>query len=134
MDSTSKGLVRAAAANFAVVAGTWLVAFALVQAARPAADYWFVTPVAILLAGSAGIIVALRLHTSVALFVILAAEAWIASTLAAHAIWGIRSVQGGPTHLTIGAAAMLGVVLGAIGVAALERSGKQGGRHSTAEV
>lgn len=134
MNPTLSSFMRTTLANVTVVLGTWLVGLVLVQGARQAADIWFMTPLAILLAAAAGSLVAVRLHTTVALFLILWAAACTASTLAAHVIWGIRAVQGGPTQLTVGAAALLGVVLGVLGVVTLRRKDSQAAGPSALKV
>lgn len=114
MRNSSGSFAKLAAVNLLVLAGAWLLAFALVQFARLASGEWFVSSIAILLAAAVGLYAALRFKAEFALLLFLGVIAWVATELAAHATWGIRAIQGGETHLTIMAAAMVGVALGAV--------------------
>jgi hypothetical protein len=133
MKPTPSRLARQTLSNLAVLAGAWLLALGLVQVATRTIPGWFAAPIAILLAAAAGVYAALRLRATFALLLILGTAASVASTLAAHATWGIRSVQGGPIHLTIIAAAMLGVTFGALGSTARRRLGARPASPSPAE-
>jgi hypothetical protein len=76
-------------------------------------DAWLAIGIAQILALGIAAIVAWRMHAKPAFAVLAVFFAAVAAELAAHVVYGIRAVQGGATHITIFAAALLGVILGA---------------------
>jgi hypothetical protein len=107
---------RSVGVNLLVLAGTWLVALALVQLAQLTLRHWLGATLAILAAAGVGLLAARRLRAGAALRILLEVVAWMVAEAGAHAAFGIRSVQGQETHLAVMASGLLGVLLGSLAV------------------
>jgi hypothetical protein len=95
-----------------VLAIFWVTAFILVQFGQRVAGGWAVSEVGEVLACALGVFLALRLRVKPVAYVLAGQLAFTVSELALHSIYGIRSVQGGPTHFAVMLAGTLGVALG----------------------
>ena len=90
----------------------WLIGFFLVQYAERVLHGWPATSLMEVAACSVGVIIALRLRARFTAFILVGQLAFLFAELAMHSIFGIRTVQSGPTHLAVMAAATLGVAFG----------------------
>src|SRR3954453_7625745 len=90
----------------------WVTAFILVQFGERVTGGWAVSEVGEVLACALGVFLALRLRVKPVAYVLAGQLAFTVSELALHSIYGIRSVQSGPTHFAVMLAGTLGVALG----------------------
>ena len=102
--------------NCLVIIGALVLSFALTQAAvrlYPASN-----PLLRESDQAAGVVIGLglawRWRLSGAIVVLAVVTAWMLPELLAHTFFGIRAVQGGPTHVSGLVSAAMGVVLGAV--------------------
>lgn len=96
-----------------VIAVYWLTAFVIVQFSERVAGGWALSETGEVLAGILGVFLARRLNVITVAYVLGGFLAFSASELVLHSIYGIRSVQSGPTHFAVMLAGILGVALGA---------------------
>jgi hypothetical protein len=108
-----------------VLALFWLLAFALVQAAERLTNPWPAAEIGEVIAAAVALGVAIRLRAGIAAFLTACFAAFSLAEIAIHAIFGIRSAQGGPVHFAVLAAAFIGVALGSF-VLAREGRGTNG--------
>ena len=92
----------------------WIVGFALVQIGQKVLGGWPASELGQLLACVLGVAIGLRMRAPLAVYVLAAMAAFSASELAIHVVYGIRAVQGAPTHFAVMGAGVLGVALGAL--------------------
>lgn len=104
--------MRRIAANVLALAFTWLIAFALGQAAQRLTDHWLGSSATVLIATALGVAIALRLRAFVAAVILGGQVAFALSELGIHLVYGIRSAQGAPVHFAVMLAGTLGVVFG----------------------
>ena len=114
-----RSLFQTIGISLAVVAGSWVLARALVQLARLVSDHWVSSQTAIVAAAAVGIVVSRRFDARLAQLFLLSVVATMVAEIGAHTVFGIQAVQGGETHLAVLAAGIFGVLLGS--VAASER-------------
>lgn len=95
-----------------VLALSWLTAFALIRLGDRVFGGWAASDVGVSLACAFGVYLALRLRVRLVAYVLAGQLAFVAAELSLHSIYGIRSVQGGPTHFAVMLAGTLGVALG----------------------
>jgi hypothetical protein len=122
---------KATGINLAVLAGFWVLSFALVQLARLVSDHWISSAIAIAAAAGVGIVVSRRVDARLAQVLLLGVVAWMLAEAAAHVAFGIRSVQGGETHLTVMTASILGALLGFFGATTRRPHGEASGGART---
>jgi hypothetical protein len=96
---------------FAFVA-FWLISFALIQFAERLLNGWPASGLMQVAALAVGVIIALRMRARVTAFFLAGFLAFACAEFTLHSIFGIRTVQGGPTHFAVMAAGILGVGLG----------------------
>jgi hypothetical protein len=89
----------------------WLVAFVLTRFA--VASGWQAMELTILASSLMGVYIARKLGARVVALGLLGFAAFQAAEFAMHALFGIESVQGGPTHWAVMLAGVLGALLGA---------------------
>jgi hypothetical protein len=100
--------------NVAILAATWLVAFAAVQLALRSGDSALWTEVGRTAALAAGLVAAWRFRATAAAILLAVFSAASVAELAIHRIWGVAAVQGRASHLAVLAAAAVAVLLGAV--------------------
>lgn len=103
--STSKSLV--------IIAGAWLVSFAINFAAGHVMDSVVMTESVMLIIAALAFYVADRLRARAAMFVLAVSFASMAAIMLLRTIFGVPPVRGGNAHLTVFAAALIGTALGA---------------------
>ena len=97
----------------AVVLGLfWIFSFAMVQSGERLLGGWPASETGQLIGCVGGVLIAIRLRARGALVITAGLSAFSASELLIHFIYGLRSAQGGPTHLAVIGAGLLGVILG----------------------
>lgn len=94
-----------------MLAATWGVAFVTVLATGVQGSAREAT-IGLLCGG--GLVASLVLRSVMASYVLAGVLAFLLAEIGAHAIWGPGSVQGGPTHLAVLAAASLGAAGSAV--------------------
>jgi hypothetical protein len=92
----------------------WIIGFAFVQSGQRVLGGWPASEVGQLLSCVLGVGIALRLRAPVIAYFLAAMAAFSASELAIHFVYGIRAVQGAPTHFAVMGSGILGVTLGAL--------------------
>jgi hypothetical protein len=92
----------------------WIIGFAFVQFGQRVLGGWPATEAGQLLSCVLGVEIALRLRAPVVAYCLAAMAAFSASELAIHFVYGIRAVQGAPTHFAVIGSGILGVALGAL--------------------
>ncbi len=104
--------VRPIAGSVFVAVGFWLLAFAMVQGVQrlQLAANW--AEAGQLVAALIAFWVARRLGAVIAEYVLAAVVAFILAEFVVHLFYGSSAVQGGPTHVAVFAAALVGVVAG----------------------
>lgn len=107
--------------NLAAFALGWLAGFALVQAVYWTIGAWQLTALAQLAGFAAGTWIAIRFDARVTAYLFAAMTAFSLAELAIQLPLGNRVVQGGPTHLAVMAAAVLGIAFGVLMVRYLDR-------------
>ena len=95
-----------------VLAVFWLTAYALVRISDHLLGGWPASQVGILIACGIGIYLSLRLHVRPVAYLLAGQLAFGVAELCLHSVYGIRSVQGGPTHIAVMLAGTLGVLFG----------------------
>ena len=95
-----------------VLALFWLTSFVLVQVGQRVFGGWAASEVGSVLACVLGVFVALRMRVRPVAYLLAGQLAFGVAELALHAVYGIRVVQGAPTHLAVMVAGTLGVLLG----------------------
>lgn len=92
----------------------WMMGFGFVWFGERVLGGWPATEVGQLFSCVLGGGIALRLRASVVAYCLAAMAAFTASELAIHLSYGIRAVQGAPTHFAVIGSGILGVALGAL--------------------
>ena len=92
----------------------WVIGFALVQFGERVLGGWPASEVGQFLACVLGVGISLRVRAPVVAYFLAAMAAFSASELAIHLSYGIRAVQGAPTHFAVMGSGILGVALGAL--------------------
>ena len=128
---TLKRLGMTTGINLAVLAGFWVLSLALVQLARLVSDHWITSTIAVTAAACVAIVVSRRVDARLAQVLLLGVVAWMVAEAAAHTAFGIRSVQGGETHLTVMTASILGALLGFFGATTRRPHGEASGGAQT---
>jgi hypothetical protein len=105
--------------NTAAFVLTWLLILVMTRITQPMG--WQAMDVTMLASEVLGLGIARRLRARVVELAFAGFIAFSVAELAMHLIFGIRSVQGGPTHMGVMIAGILGVVIG-IGVARRSRT------------
>jgi len=95
--------------NIAAFAIFWLLGFAVNRLFDPP-----VSRILLPVLTAASVLIALRLRAKPMAFFLAAMVAFLLAELIAHSFWGIRVVQGAPTHLTVMGAGLFGVIFGAV--------------------
>lgn len=95
-----------------VLALFWLTAFVLVQLGDRVFGGWAASHVGTVLACISGVYLAFRMRVPLVAYVLAGQLAFGVAELCLHFIYGIRSVQGAPTHFAVMLAGTLGVLLG----------------------
>jgi hypothetical protein len=90
----------------------WLIAFVLVQFAERVLHGWPASALMEVTGCAVGVVIALRLRARFTALLLVGQFAFLCSELVLHAIYGIRAVQGAPTHFAVMGAGTLGVLLG----------------------
>jgi len=96
-----------------VIGVYWMSGFILVQFSQRINGGWGMSETGEMLAGVLGVYLALRLNVKPVAYVLGGLLAFSTSELVLHSLYGNRSVQGGPTHVAVMLAGILGVALGA---------------------
>ena len=112
MNSRHSQLFQALGRGVLVLALSWLTAFALVQVGQRVFGGWAASQVGLVLACALGVFFALRMRVRLVAYLLAGQVAFGVAELALHSVYGIRSVQGAPTHLAVMLAGSLGVLLG----------------------
>jgi hypothetical protein len=92
----------------------WIIGFAFIRFGERVLGGWPATEVGQLLSCTLGVGIALRMRAPVVAYFLAAMAAFSASELATHLSYGIRAVQGAPTHFAVMGSGILGVALGAL--------------------
>ena len=92
----------------------WIIALAFVQIGERMLGGWPAAEVGQLFGCIVGVAIALRMGAPAMAYFLAAMAAFSASELAIHLYYGIRAVQGPPTHFAAMGAGILGVTLGAL--------------------
>jgi len=95
-----------------VLAVFWLSAYVFVRISDRLLGGWPASQLGILIACGIGIYLSLRLRVRPVAYLLAGQFAFGAAELCLHSIYGIRSVQGGPTHFAVMLAGTLGVLFG----------------------
>ena len=90
----------------------WLIGFALIQFAERLLNGWPASGLMEVAAHAVGVAIALRFRARITTLLLAGSLALTCSELALHSVYGIRAVQGAPTHFAVMAAGILGVGLG----------------------
>lgn len=112
MNSRPSHLLQAVGRGVLVLALSWLTAFALVQFGQRVFGGWAASQVGLVLACALGVYFAFRMRVRPVAYLLAGQLAFGVAELALHSVYGIRSVQGAPTHLAVMLAGTLGVLLG----------------------
>jgi len=113
--------LRLLAIDAGILAFFWLLGFALVQAAQRLTNPWPAADIGQLVAAAVSLGIAVRLRAMIAAFLTASFAAFVLAEIAIHLLFGIRAAQGGPTHLAVMAAALIGVSLGAFALRRVQR-------------
>jgi hypothetical protein len=100
----------------------WLTAFGLIRFAERVLHGWPSSELMQTAALAVGVLVALRMRARVAALLMAGFLAFSLAELALHSIYGIRAVQGAPTHFAVMTAGAIGVALGVFLVPYVTRS------------
>mgnify|MGYP000919504445 CR=1 FL=1 len=112
MRNRVSGLLTQLGLAILVLAVFWLTGYALVRISDRLLGGWPASQVGILIACGIGIYLAFRLHVRPVAYLLAGQLAFGVAELCLHSIYGIRSVQGGPTHFAVMLAGTLGVLFG----------------------
>jgi hypothetical protein len=127
---------RSISRNLIALALSWLAAFAAVQFGVRVFGGWFASHLGQTVACLIGVLLALRLAAKFAAYLMAGMLAFSVSELLVHAYYGIRAVQGAPTHFAVMGAGVVGVVLGGLLVSkgnTIAKAGLFGERSQPAE-
>src|ERR1700682_3819878 len=113
--------LRLVAIGAGILAFFWLLGFALVQAAQRLTNPWPAADIGQLVAAAVSLGIAVRLRAMIRAFLTASFAAFVLAEIAIHLLFGIRAAQGGPTHLAVMAAALIGVSLGAFALRRVQR-------------
>jgi len=100
--------------NVVTIALWWVLGLGLVQFAIRVLNGWPASEIGQLLASLVGVGIAHWLRARIAMYFLAGMAAFSASELAIHVYFGVGAAQGRATHFAVMAAAVLGVVLGAL--------------------
>ena len=112
MNSRLSHLLPAVGRGVLVLALFWLTSFALVQFGQRVFGGWAASQLGIVLACVLGVYFAVRMRVRPVAYLLAGQLAFGVAELALHSVYGIRAVQGAPTHLAVMVAGTLGVLLG----------------------
>jgi len=102
------------ARNVAVLVLTYAAMFLATRVVIALHGDWKPMDLVTLAAEVAGLVAAIALRARFAAYILGAAAAFSAAELTLHAIYGICTVQSGPTHFAVLLAAALGIAMGAL--------------------
>jgi hypothetical protein len=92
----------------------WLLSLGLVQFGERVLGGWPASEAGQLVGCIAGIAVALKLRARATAYLLAGLAAFSTSELAIHFYYGIRALQGAPSHFAVMAAGVVGALLGAL--------------------
>jgi putative effector of murein hydrolase len=92
----------------------WIIGLAFVRFGERVLGGWPATEVGQFLSCVLGVAIALRMRAPGVAYLLAAMAAFSASELAIHLSYGLRAVQGAPTHVAVMGSGILGVALGAL--------------------
>ena len=108
MDKARKSLVLATLTNAGILAVAWILP---VLARRLGVPDWLPMSIVKIVVSVGLCYVALRLSARVALYVLSVAASFLIVETVVHSVYGIDKVQGFPSHMSIYAAVMLGLLV-----------------------
>ena len=109
-DGKARTLVEVILANLAAAVFTWLLAAAFTRVGIGFG--WQGMEIAILLANALGFAIARGFRARIAEIGLMGMAAFQVAELAMHLVFGIRAVQGGPTHFAVMIAGIVGAAAG----------------------
>lgn len=107
----SNSPLRSLVLNVAILAGFWLLGFAIVQVSQRTGIVWL-AGTGQFAAAILGLLAAMRFNARFAAPLLLVFAVFSFAELSIHTTFGLRALQGGPRHFAVLIAATLGVITG----------------------